>query len=269
MVVNNRVSPKNVDDDGNEGEIRKLYKRTTLYIRSLFTISRLLPSYSLLQHKLPLRIEIATEETLNSGALSESLITSDEGEGDNKTFEVVNSTSLSLLQTTHGDLEIGVQFKKLPGKFYTIVRSPAIRVPQQVIKAKDIQINSSPAGIGSGDWIDMTQQNMYPLKKQNSATTGQVKILTTAHKPGGSSLATGTNLKTQPTSLTDFIKLFEKPPPQELVSTASISMAPAQLIEKLETGRSKKVLFDRWLEELEIEHKSLISGGFDLINNME
>ena len=271
MLVNNRISPKNVDDDSNEEEIRKLYKRTTLYIRSLFTISRLLPSYSLLQHKLPFRIEIGTEATLNSGDLNESLVTSDEGEGDNKTFEAVNSTSLSVLQTTHGDLEIGVQFKKLPGKFYTIVRSPAIRVPQQVIKAKDIQINSSPAGIGSGDWIDMTQQNMYTLKKQNSATTGpgQIKILTTSHKPGGSSLATDTNMKKQQTSLTDFIKIFEKPPPQELVSTTSISMAPAQLIEKLEMDRSKKILFDRWLEELEIEHESLISGGFDLINNME
>lgn len=209
---------------------------------------------------------------MNLAALSDSLIASDEGEGDNRTFEVVNSTSLSVLQTTHGDLEIGVQFKKLPGKFYAIIRSPAIRVPQQVIKAKDIQINSSPAGIGSGDWIDMTQQNMYTLRKPNSATTGQIKILTTAHKPGGgSSLATDTNMKKQQTSLTDFIKIFEKPPPPELVSAAptSFPIPPAHLIEKLEMGRSKKILFDRWLEELEIEHESLISGGFDLINNME
>lgn len=234
-----------------------------------------MPSYSILQQKLPIKIEIEKDdESIGSEVLSESLITSDEG-----TFEAVNSTSLSILQTTHGDLEIGVQFKKLLGKLYTIIRSPAIRVPQQVIKAKDIQINSSPAttttgvGVGSGEWIDMTQQNMFSLKKQtNSATTGQIKILTTAHKPGGSSLATDTSIKNQKqTSLTDFIKIFEKAPDLVSVSgsTTSIPMGPAQLIEKLDQGRSKKILFDRWLEELEIEHESLISGGFDLINNME
>ena len=192
------------------------------------------------------------------------MITSDE-----ETFEVVNNTSLSILQTTHGDLEIGVQFKKLPGKFYTIQRSPAIRVPQQVIKAKDIQINST----GSGDWIDMTQQHMYTLRRNSQ--TGQIKILTTAHKP--SSLAENNKKQQhqqeqqqQQVTLTDFIKIFEKPPPLEILSNNSISMAPpSQLIEKLETGRSKKILFDRWLEELEIEHESMNTGGFDLINNME
>lgn len=213
--------------------------------------------------------------------MSESLIESEE----NGTFEAVNSTTLSVLQTSHGDLEIGVQFKKLPGKFYSIVRSPAIRVPQQVIKAKDIQINSSPAGNDSGDWVDMTQANMFSLKKHSraSSATGQIKILTTAHKASGSSLAemsiknqqhsTGLTefIKIQkPTALTEFIKIFEKPPPIELVvSNVSIPMGSAQLIEKLETGRSRKILFDRWLEELEIEHESLISKEFDIINNME
>lgn len=204
--------------------------------------------------------------------MSESLINSDEGDGEKNKFEAINSTTLSLLQTAHGDLEIGVQFKKLASKFYTIVRSPAIRVPQQVIKAKDIKINSSP----SGEWIDMTQQNMYTLKKpQSAAVTGQVKILTTAHKPGGSSLSTEMKMKNQKTYLTDFIKIFEKapPPPSQSPSpsahASTSSMTSAQLIEKLEQGRSKKILFDRWLEELEIEHESLISGGFDLINNME
>lgn len=200
------------------------------------------------------------------------MINSDEGDGEKNKFEAINSTTLSLLQTAHGDLEIGVQFKKLASKFYTIVRSPAIRVPQQVIKAKDIKINSSP----SGEWIDMTQQNMYTLKKpQSAAVTGQVKILTTAHKPGGSSLSTEMKMKNQKTYLTDFIKIFEKapPPPSQSPSpsahASTSSMTSAQLIEKLEQGRSKKILFDRWLEELEIEHESLISGGFDLINNME
>lgn len=208
--------------------------------------------------------------------MSESLINSDEGDGEKNKFEAINSTTLSLLQTAHGDLEIGVQFKKLASKFYTIVRSPAIRVPQQVIKAKDIKINSSH----SGEWIDMTQQNMYTLKKtQSAAVTGQVKILTTAHKPGGSSLSTEMKMKNQKTYLTDFIKIFEKAPPPPSPSqspslspsahASTSSMTSAQLIEKLEQGRSKKILFDRWLEELEIEHESLISGGFDLINNME
>lgn len=224
----------------------------------------MLPTYPLVQQKLPILFEFGPED--EAQVLGESLIESDEG--DCKAFEAVNRIDLSGLQTSHGDLEIGVQFKKkLPAKFYTIVKSPAIRVPQQVIKAKDIQINSSPGGVGSGDWIDMTQHHMYSLKKQQQhSATGQIRILTTAHKPG-SSLSDNTASIKKHNSLTDFIKYFERP--CDDIGTSSSSMGPSQLIEILEAGRSRKILFDRWLEELEIEHESLMGNGFDLINNME
>lgn len=274
-MYNPCFSPKNIENGSEEGEIRKLYKRTSLFIRSLFTISRLLPCYPLLQQKLPFRIELNINgegfaHSAVMGKLGESLISSESGE-EQKAFESVNKTELSVLQTNHGDLEISVQFKRLSGKFYTIMRSPAIRVPQQVIKAKDIQVKSSP--VGSGDWVDMTQQHMYTLKKhsrqqslQTSTSVGQVKILTTAHKPVASSLADKPNPSTM--KATDFIKLFEKIP--DLTATVNNpAMNTAQMIQVLESGRSRKIHFDRWLEELEIEHESFMAVGFDLINNME
>lgn len=229
----------------------------------------MLPCYPILQDRFPIKIEIKTDNfdsDFYTNKLGESLIDS-ELTKQPKAFEVVNKTELSKLQTNHGDLEIIIQFKKLSGcKFYTISRSPAIRVPQQVIKAKDIQIKSSPAG--SGDWVDMAQQNMNSnsMKKHSRQPSGQVKILTTAHKltPATSSLSTETQ-KTKP-SLTEFIKLFEKVPE---TGNSSPAMRSEQMIQVIEAGRSKKIHFDRWLEELEIEQETFQSGAFDLINNME
>lgn len=283
-------SPKCIASEGEE-EIRKLYKLTTLFVRSLFTITRLLPVYSLVKQKLPIHLEILHknehEQENRERELSESLLSTSNS---SEAFESVNETELSRLQTNHGDVQVSVRFKKLPQavKFYTIVRSPAIRVPQQVIKAKDIQIKSSPVTGGSGDWIDMTQQQQVLSYKQQqqqhiqqqkrfqsnpqtptiNTNTGQIKILTTAHKPSSSLVPE--SRKQQRTDLSDFIKTFEKVPPTETVNT-STSMPPSQLIQILETGRSKKIHFDRWLEELEIEHEQQMMKirEFDLVDNME
>ena len=249
------LRPKNVDFNSNESEIRSLYKRTSLFIRSLFTIIRLLPVYPLIQQKLPFLVEISdnTENLINlSTILGESLLSEDE---EKKSFESVNRTELSILQTNHGDMEISIQFKKISVKFYTIFRSPAIRVPQRVIKARDIHIKSS-SGSASGDWIDMTQHHMYTIKKHPTP----IKILTTAHKPT-SSLAEQPN----PLNVTDFVKEFEYEPETEMSPNHHPTIN--QMVQLMEAGRSKKINFDRWLEELEIEHESII--GFDLINNME
>ena len=255
-----------------------MYKRTSLFIRSLYTITRLLPIYPLINQKLPIHLEICSGEEValshdRSVALSESFV-STEPPVTNDHFESVNRTDLSLLQTGHGDLDLSVEFKKISVKLYTIVRSPAIRVPQQVIKAKDIQIRSSPV-LGSGDWVDMTQQQSLRKNKSNpnshsqshtltKMSQGQVKILTTGHKPSSSLVPESRRIP----DISDFIKIFEKVPQDLLTPSSSIiSGGPTQILQLLETGRSKMIHFDRWLEELEIEHEE--SFGFDLLNNME
>ena len=256
----------------------------------MYTITRLLPIYPLINQKLPIHLEICSGEEValshdRSVALSESFV-STEPPVTNDHFESVNRTDLSLLQTGHGDLDLSVEFKKISVKLYTIVRSPAIRVPQQVIKAKDIQIRSSPV-LGSGDWVDMTQQqqqnhqhqhqHQQSLRKNKSnpnshsqshtltkMSQGQVKILTTGHKPSSSLVPESRRIP----DISDFIKIFEKVPQDLLTPSSSIiSGGPTQILQLLETGRSKKIHFDRWLEELEIEHEE--SFGFDLLNNME
>ena len=128
--------------------------------------------------------------------------------------ESVNKTELSVLQTSHGDLGVQVHFRKLQNmKFHVISRSLAIRVPQQVIKSKDIQIRSSPMQRdSSGDWIDDCSWHVGRDKKcqfkakytQSQPQPGNIKILTTAHKPSSS-------LK-RSTDLSEFIKIFEKVP---------------------------------------------------------
>lgn len=250
-----------------EEEIRKLYKRTSLFVRSLHTITRLLPVYNLVKHqKLPFKIEIASEKD-NMARLEESLI-SDSSESTNASvIESVNKTDLSMLQTNHGDLEIQVHFRKLQNmKFYTIARSPAIRVPQQVIKSRDIQIRSSPAqrdGHASGEWIEMSAAGTSTGARNSLRRPSQqhnIKILTTAHKP--SSLQT---ISRQSTCLPEFIKLFEKVP---VIEFTSPNTSIGTCIQQMEMGRSKKIHVDRWLEELEIEHERSCEQ-FDLISNME
>lgn len=230
----------------------------------------------MVKQKLPICLEkIVTAEADWEGEakLCESWTSSS---GNSDSFESVDGRELSELETNHGDIKISVRFKKISGiKFYSIVRSPAIRVPQQVIKAKDIQIKSSPVAtaiVGSGDWVEMSnqqqQQQQQKRRSVGSATPGQVKILTTAHKPTSS-----LKQQQQQSSLPDFIKLFEKVPPDLLETTRKPTtplISASQLIQILELGRSKKIHFDRWLEELEIEHERLMgSSEFDLVNNME
>lgn len=236
-------SPKNIELVASEEEIRKLYKRTSLFVRSLHTITRLLPVYNLAKHqKLPFKIEIATNENLSE--LEESLILDS---SESTVIESVNKTDLSLLQTNHGDLEIQVHFRKLQNmKFHTIARSPAIRVPQQVIKSKDIQIRSSPAQRDghSGEWIEMSAAGMSTGNKNSLRRTvpqnQNIKILTTAHKP--SSLQATSHKETY---LPDFIKRFEKVPTIEFTNTSTSISA---CIQQLEMGRSRKIHVDRWLD---------------------
>lgn len=262
-----------------EEEIRRLYKITSLFIRSLHTITRLLPIYNIAKlQKLPLDIEITSNCDDNFDQLEESIISMSSESSMTSTIESVNKTELSLLQTNHGDLEVQVSFRKLHNiNFYTVLRSPAIRVPQQVIKTKDIQIKSSPAqrdGLASGasgEWIEMTAASTgtkNSLKKMSShgrsGSQQNIKILTTVHKP--SSLMTSQTVKPSKTEISEFIKIFEKVPSIEFTGpqiTASI--------QQIELGRSRKIHVDRWLEELEIEYEKQIgiSEQFDLINNME
>ncbi len=240
--------------------------------------------YSLIKQKLPLHMEISfgEDDLYGEGKLCESLLSSSSS-SNSESFESVDETALSRLQTNHGDVSVSVRFKKIAVKFFTIVRSPAIRVPHQVIKAKDIQIRSSPVAggvVGSGDWIDMTQQQQllpssnkqhkrYQSNAQTNTTMGQIKILTTAHKPT-SSLVPDSSLKQHRHDLSDFIKTFEKVP-DTLTSSTPPSMSPSHLIQLLEASRSKKIHFDRWLEELEIENEVTMMkmNEFDLVNDME
>ena len=264
--------PKNIELAANEEEIRRLYKRTSLFVRSLHTITRLLPAYNLVKHqKLPFKIEL-TSENCSMDKLEESLMSESSDSSVTSVIESVNMTDLSLLQTNHGDLKVQVHFRKLQNmKFYTIVRSPAIRVPQQVIKTRDIQIKSSPAqrdGASgySGEWIEMSAGTMSAGTRNSLRRHQQnIKILTTAHKP--SSLMTAQSAKQPQTNLPDFIKAFEKVPVIEFAGSPQTS----NYIQQLEMGRSRKIHVDRWLEELEIEYEkqTMSSGQFDLISNME
>jgi hypothetical protein len=271
--------PKLVGVNGSESNIRMLYKKCVLYVRSLYTILRLLPVYSLLhqqqQHnfKLPLEVSIKeNDDTSSEAELNESLIIDS---FKNAPFESVQRSELAVLETDHGDLELSVSFRRFSfsneAKFYTIFRSPAIRVPQQIIKARDIQIKSSPAtAAGSGDWVDMGKSFKasldYDTAKRNSlksalpksSASGQVRILTTSHRPASLKRENKTT-----TNLTEFIKIFEKPDPLILIPS---QVPMCELMQVLENERSKKIVFDRWLEELEIEHEA---RGFDLVSNME
>lgn len=327
------VSPKNTTENTNtstvnnsDEEVRKLYRRTSIYIRSLYSVLRLLPTYSIVQNNFQLSLEICFnskdqedktkkeqdyEKRLRESLMSLSFLSLNEenerGESSTKSFESVNQTDLSLLQTNHGNLEISVAFRKTLSNnnfnLYKITKSPAIRVPQQerkrMIRTRDIQIKSGSSP-GSGDWIDMAQHLPALVMNSNRRTsnqhpTGQIKILT-AHKPSPSSLSSRTP-QGKIMELTEFIKIFERPEViihQEntddndidntgstgnihntnITFSTSSTNTPSlqQLIQVLEEEKSKKILFDRWLEELEIIHENIIvnSGeGFDLINNME
>lgn len=255
-----------------ENEIRKLYKMTSLFVRSLHTITRLLPVYNLAKHqKIPLKLEITSNE-IHDGKLEESILSTSPESSMISVVESVNKTELSVLQTSHGDLGVQVHFRKLQNmKFHVISRSPAIRVPQQVIKSKDIQIRSSPMQRdSSGDWIEMTaagtsagtrNASLKQKYTQSQPQPGNIKILTTAHKPSSS-------LK-RSTDLSEFIKIFEKVPVIEF--TGPGGPTNYNYVQQIEMGRANKIHVDRWLEELEIEHEKQMtaSNQFDLISNME
>ena len=322
------VSPKNTENtnisevNNSDEEVRKLYRRTSIYIRSLYSVLRLLPTYSIVQKNFQLSLEVffnSKDQEDNDKRLRESLMSlsflslheenQEEKDGSStKSFESVNQTDLSLLQTNHGNLEISVAFRKTLSNsnfnLYKITKSPAIRVPQQkrMIKARDILIKSGSSP-GSGDWIDMAQHLPALVMNSNKRTpnqhpTGQIKILA-AHKPSPSSLSSR-KPQGKIMQLTEFIKIFEKPEAMihditddtsnihntnntnnanntniiyNTYNTSSTNTPSLQqLIQVLEEERSKKILFDRWLEEMEIIHENILMNGgegFDLINNME
>lgn len=197
--------------------------------------------------------------------LTESLLETDKMSG-SKGFEPVNRTDLAVLQTNHGDLEISVHFKKLSGKFHLINRSAAIKVPEKMITAKDIQIKSSP---GSAEWIEMSDQNQKTAISQPASQPSQIKILTTAHKPKNSSSIASSYKKSE--EVTEFMKFLEKQTDFESMRGDGGSLKFGQICKILEEGRSKKILFDRWLEELEIEYELVdeATAEFDLLSNME
>lgn len=224
----------------NESTLAKLYKVTSLYVRSLWSVLRLLPVYSLRNGKFHLRAEVKRNDFIPSEALKEPFIQESSSQS---LFERIESVQIGLLETVHGNLAIEAQFRA-DVNFSLLPKSTAIAVPKS-LPEHEIRIENSP------DWIDMTQ---YTLSREQPKSVSYRPVIVPSNlgKPEG---------------LTEFIKFFEKPPE---ITWPATEIKNSEILKQLERTRSEKILLDRWLEEQEMAQESKQSLNLDgFLDSME
>lgn len=223
----------------------RLYKIASLYVRSLWSVLRLLPVYALQNGKFNLSVELKRNDFLSSESLKEPFIRESSSQS---LFERVESVLIGVLETVHGDLAIEAQFRA-DCHFSLAPKSAAIAVPK-CLPEHEIRIENSP------DWIDMAQYTL-PKDKQSKEQPKSV-----CYRPVIVPSSLGKS-----EGLTEFIKFFERPP--EITWSLS-EIENSQILKQLEQTRSEKILLDRWLEEQEMAQESENSLNFSgFLDSME
>ena len=212
----------------------KLYKLTSYYVRSIWSVMRLLPSHSLTEKGIKVVSEVDEACELQLDCLRESF-TSHSPDQSGSILEKLESVQVGLLSTLHGDVNISVHFRT-DCAFSLVPKTTAIEVPKkQILPEHEIKIENSP------DWVDMSNQFSSSRSRKEPKSVSYRPVIVPAVTDTGRSQ-----------ELADFIKYFEKPPPVRWMPREGSHQTVSSIMKRLERARADKIVMDRWLEELEL-----------------